>query len=150
MLFPIMLTVLTVSAGLQFREGAQLLSNFSTDHLLAMAGAPTMAQVTSAQIGQGGFDVRYRYRAYGKQYRGRGWLPLAARARLETTPNVSAAFSPGAPQASVLLGDTRVFHAIYCGLFGLFHALFVLPLLALWDLTPAPMPYTVPALQTES
>ncbi len=31
----------------------------------------------------------------------------------------------------------------------LFATLFVLPLMALWDLTPAPTPYTVPALPVE-
>lgn len=143
-LFPVMLAVFTVVVGLQAKESARLFSELSLERLRAHAGVQTEAQLVYAQRNDRGIHVRYIFEADGQQYRGQGWLLPTALAHIRARPFIPVRYTPDTPQVSVPTGEPTVYYALYYALFALFHAIFVIPLLALWNVTPAPAPFTVP------
>lgn len=146
--FALMLGVVTLLAGSQFRESARLFASYGPGRAAATFGTPTAARILHATRNGTGFDVRYSYVSNGTRYRGRGWLPAAAEPFVRANVHLPIRYATSAPAASLLQGDPTLFHAAYFALFGLFYGLLVLPLLALLDVPAAPAPYTVPNVAT--
>ena len=143
-LFPVMLTIFTIIVGIQIHQSASLFSELSIDRIRALAGVQTAAKILEVRQDDRGLQVQYAFEADGRRHRGRGWLLASSLADLKHRSFIPVRYAPEAPHVSVPLGEPTLYYALYYALFALFHAIFVIPLIALWSVTPAPQPFTVP------
>ncbi len=143
-LFPCMLALFTLIVGIQVHQSSRLFSELSFDRVRALAGVQTLARIIEVRQDDRGLRVRYAFEADGRRHRGQGWLLTTALTNLKHRSFIPVRYFPGKPRVSVPVGEPTLYYALYYALFALFHAIFVIPLIALWSVTPAPRPFTVP------